>query len=297
MIIKDKFKLINNVDNVIKISKSVLNANEAEENSPRHIFTFLTLKQNSITHFAKKPIFRFISDKREREKLKIVTINYPLSATYNSSTKNMVINLKALDVEEAANLSPNDLYAAVLYAYTFSRLVSGEATVADIYAPPIVSFLTSMFVRIFGKDFGLTETYASSIPKLKFLLACYIYCAFFGHPTNRDLLRRAISIAPFRYQDEEAQILKYDFSDITQFLKALSELKVMPGLKVYGFTTKMFRFFKIDMIAGLEDLSRFICVILLSSITGSSIVPSFISKKFNEREYKKLLDLAQRVIK
>jgi hypothetical protein len=297
MEIKDKFKLINNVDNIIKVSKNIIAANEAEENSPRHIFTFLTLKQKSISHFAKNQIFRFISDKKAREAIRVVTFDkYPLSVTYNPPTKNMIINLKPLDVEEVSSLSPNDLYASVLYSYAFSKLVSGKAGISDIYAPPIVSFLTSMFVRVFGKEFGLTETYASSIPKLKFLLACYIYASFFGYSTNTNLLRKAISIAPFRYQDEEAEFLKYDYSDITQFLKALSELKVMPGLKVYTFTTKIFRFFKIDMLAGLEDLSRFICTILSSTVSGSSIVPSFISTKFNEREYKKLVDLAKKVI-
>ena len=297
MVIKDKFKLINNVDNVIKIRKNTLNANKIEENSPRHVFTFLSLKQSSIKHFAKPEIFRFISDKKRRQSLEVVNFDkYPLSVTYNTPTRGMIINLQPLDVEEVANLSANDLYAAILYSYTFSRLVTGQAKVSDIYAEPIIKFLTSMFVRVFGKDYGLTETYAGSIPKLKFLLACYIYAAFFGYPNNEQLLRKATGVAPFNYKEFSSQILKYDYSDITQFLKALSELKVMPGIKVYGFTTKIFRFFKVDMLAALEDLSRFLCVILVSSVTGSSIVPSFISK-YNEKEYKSILDLMRKVIK
>lgn len=297
MVIKDKFKLINNVQNVININKNTLNSYQIEENSPRHIFTFLSLKQRSINHFAKNAIFKFISDKKERESLQVVNFDkYPLSVSYNTPTKGMIINLKPLDVEEAANLSPNNLYASVLYSYAFSRLVTGKVNIQEIYAQPIVNFLTSMFVRVFGKDYGLTETYASSIPKLKFLLACYIYSAFFDQEVNQELLRKAMSAAPYNYHGQESQILKYDYSDITQFLKALSELQVMPGIKVYSFTTKIFRFFKIDVIAGLEDLSRFICVILVSSVTGSSIVPSFISK-YNEREYKNLIELTRKVLR
>jgi hypothetical protein len=297
MVIKDKFKLINNVDNVLKIRKNTLESYQIEENSPRHVFTFLSLKQRSINHFAKSKVFKFISDKKLRQSLQVVNFDkYPLSASYNIPTKGMIINLKSLDVEEVANLSPNDLYASILYTYAFSRLVTGQVNIQEIYAQPIVNFLTSMFVRVFGKDYGLTETYASSIPKMKFLLACYIYTSFFGQAVNDNLLRKAMSIAPYNYQDEADKILKYDYSDITQFLKALSDLKVMPGIKVYSFTTKIFRFFKIDMIAGLEDLSRFLCVILVSSVTGSSIVPSFISK-YNEREYKNLIELTRKVIR
>lgn len=296
MVIKDKFNLINNVPNIIDIRKNTMRSYEREENSPRHVFAFLKLKQRSINHFAKDKVFRFISDKRGRRSLNVVNFDkYPLSVTYNKKSRNHIINLTPLDVEEVASLSPNDLYAAVLYAYTFERLVTGKAKVSEIYAQPIVNYLNSVFVRVFGKDYGLTETYAARIAKLKFLLACYIYSSFFGYSSNETLLRKANSVAPYNYKEEQDQILKYDYSDIRQFLKALSELKVMPGIKVYGFTTKMFRFFKIDMLAGLEDLSRFICVILISSITGSSIVPSFISK-YNEREYKKLVDLTRKII-
>jgi len=296
MLIKEKFKLINNVENIISVRKNTLSSYEREENSPRHIFAFLNLKQKSINHFAKNKIFQFISNKRERNTLTVVNFDkYPLSVSYNKKTRAKIINLKSLDVEEIASLNPNDLYAAVLYAYTFERLVTGKSKVADLYAQPIVNFLTSMFVRVFGKQYGLTETYAASIPKLKFLLACYVYGSFFGHKTNEHLLRKASGIAPYNYKEDQEKLLKYDYSDITQFLKALSELKVMPGIKIYGFTTKMFRFFKIDMLAGLEDLSRFLCVILISSITGSSLVPSFISK-YNEKEYKKLIDLTRKII-
>jgi hypothetical protein len=295
MIIKQKFKLINNVENYVKIRKNTLKSYEREENSPRHIFTFLNLKQRSINHFAKNKIFQFIADKKQRSYLQVVNFDkYPLSVTYNVPTRGMVINLKPLDAEEIASLSPNDLYAAVLYAYAFEKLVTGQFKVPDIYAQPIVNFLTSMFVRVFGKDYGLTETYAGSIPKLKFLLSCYIHASFFGYKTNENLLRKAMNAAPYNYKEEQSELLKYDYSDITEFLKALSDFKVMPGIKVYGFTTKIFRFFKIDMLAALEDLSRFLCVILMSSVTGSSIVPSFISK-YNEREYKKLIELTRKI--
>ena len=255
------------------------------------------LKQNSIKHFAKDTIFKFISDKRQRDQLEVVNLEqYPLSASFNKPTRGILFNLRPFDVDEVANLSPNDLYAGILYAYTFSKLVTGKVKIPDIYAKSIVNFLTSMLVRVFGKEYGLTETYAGSIPKLKFLLSCYIYTAFFGYAVNDNLLRKASSIAPFMYKDMRDQILKYDFSDITQFLKALSDLKVMPGIKVYGFTAKIFRFFKVDMLAALEDLSRFLSTIMASSVTGSTMIPSFISK-YNEKEYKNIIDLTRKVIR
>ena len=297
MVIKDKFKLISNIDNVIKIPRNTLKTYQLEENSPRHVFTFLTLKQRSINHFAKDAIFNFISDKKLRQQLQVVNLDkYPLSASYNIPTKEMIINLKPFDVEEVANLSPNDLYAGVLYSFIFSRLVTGRLNIKDIYARSIINYLNSMLVRVFGKDYGLTETYAGSIPKLKFLLSCYIHSAYFGYKTNEGLFRKASSVAPFMYKEMLGQLMRYDFSDITQFLKALSDLKVMPGIKPYGFTAKIFRFFKIDMLAGFEDLSRFLSAIMASSVTGSTMVPSFISK-YNEKEYKNIIDLTKKALR
>jgi hypothetical protein len=296
MIIKDKFKLVGNSQNIMSIPKNALLANQKEENSPRHIFTFLTLKQNSIKHFGKDKVFRLISDRKAREAIQVVKLDYPLSISYNRPTKGMIINLRSFDTDEIANLSPQDLYAVVLFTYIFSLMVTGKSKVPDIYAKSIISFLSSIFIRVFGKDYGLTETYAGSIPKLKFLIACYVYDAFFGYAVNENLLRRASSVAPYRYQEDKEQILKYDFSDVTQFIKALSDLKVMPGLKTYSFTARIFKFFKIDMLSAMEDLSRFIGAIAASSVTGSSLVPGFMSR-WNEREYNNILDLAKKVLR
>ena len=84
MVIKDKFELLNKIPNLLNVPASSLKTYEAEENSPRHIFTFLTLKQKHIKHFSKDKIFKFIGNVQERENIKVVTFEkYPLSVTLN----------------------------------------------------------------------------------------------------------------------------------------------------------------------------------------------------------------------
>jgi hypothetical protein len=296
MVIKDNFELMNKTPNLLSVPSSSLQSYEQEENSPRHIFTFLTLKQKNIKHFAKDKIFKFIGDVNKREKVRVVNFEkYPLSVTMNRPTKDVVINLKPFDVEDIASLNPNDLYAVLAYGYGFSRLITGKVKIGDMYAKPIIDFLTSMFVRVFGKEYGLTEIYSTGIPKLKFLLSCYIFASFFGQANDASLLRKASSTAPYNYQDEMRQILSYDYSSITQFLKALSDLKVMPGVKPYSFTTKIYRYFGINMLAALEDPSRFLMAIVCASIGGSKVVPTFISTKYNERAFSQLIDLIRKV--
>jgi hypothetical protein len=295
MVIKDKFELLNQTPNLLNVPASSLKTYEAEENSPRHVFTFLTLKQKHIKHFAKDKIFKFIGNIEERDNIKVITFEkYPLSVTLNGPTKNILINLKPFDVEDVASLNPNDLYAAIAYGYGFSKLTNKQVKISDMYAKPIIDFITSVLVRAFGKEYGLTEIYSTGIPKLKFLLSCYIFSAFFGYTSNDKLLRKASSTAPYNYQAEKREILSYDYSKMTQFLKALSDLKVMPGIKPYGFTTKIYRWYGIDMLAGFEDCSRFLMAIVASSVGGSKMVPTFISK-FNERAFNQIVELTKKV--
>jgi hypothetical protein len=141
---------------------------------------------------------------------------------------------------------------------------------------------------------GLTEIYSSGIPKLKFLLSCYIFSSFFGYTNDYVLLRKASSVAPYDYQPESDLILRYDFSSINDFLKALSDLRVMPGIRPYSFTTKIFRYTNINMLAALEDLSRFIMSITVASIGGSRVIPTFISK-YNERAFGQILEISKKV--
>jgi len=295
MVIKDKFELLNKTPNLLNVPASSLKTYESEENSPRHVFTFLTLKQKHIKHFSKDKIFKFIGNIEERENLKVINFEkYPLTVTLNGPTRNILINLKPFDVDDVASLNPSDLFASIMYGYGFSKLINKQVKVPDMYAKPIIDFMTSILVRAFGKEYGLTEIYSSGIPKLKFLLSCYIFSSFFGYSNNDKLLRMASSTAPYNYQEERNTILRYDFTSVTQFLKCLSDLKVMPGIKPYGFTTKIYRWYGINLLAGFEDCSRFIMAILAASVGGSKLVPGFIAK-FNERAFGSIVEIAKKV--
>lgn len=294
MIIKENFELLNKIPNLMSIPDSTLKSYESEENSPRHIFTFLTLKQKNIKHYTKDKIMEFIGNTQDRDTIRVVSFEkYPLAVTFNKPTRNIVLNLKPFDVEDIASLNPNDLFALLTYGYGFSKLITGNINIGDMYAKPIIDFLTSMFVRVFGKEYGLTEIYSTGIPKLKFLLSCYIFSSFFGY-TGEKLLLKASSTAPYSYKEESNLILKYDYTSIIDFLKALSDLRVMSGIKPYSFTTKIYRFFGINMLAALEDLSRFISAITVASIGGSRVIPTFISK-YNERAFGQIIEISKKV--
>jgi hypothetical protein len=208
----------------------------------------------------------------------------------------MIVNLKPYDVDELIDLSPSNAYALLVYAFCFAQLTSKKVKINESFAKPIVDYLLSMFVKVYGKEYGLLGIYASGIPKLKFLLACYILSAFFGNQTNIALLRKAERIAPYSYRDEESQMMTYDFQRIDQFLKCLSDLKVMPGVKTYGFASKLYRFFGDSFLPAIEDLSRFISVLVTSDIKGATISRSFLYT-YNEKAFDRIMEIARKVFR
>jgi hypothetical protein len=292
MKVKDSFKLVSNVPNVINLSESILRSFYDEENSPRHVFAILELKKSSIKHFTNKKIFGLISNIKKRDTIQAVTFDYPLPVSFNPPTKGLIINLKSFETKQIANMNPNDLYASLVYAYSFDKLIHKKFKISESYTKIIVNYLLSLYVKAFGRDYGLVGIYSSGIPKLKFLLTCYILASYFGYPTNKKLFMKASSIAPYMYANEADQLRRYDFSDITQFIKANSDLKVMPGLSVAKFTSKLYRYYDVNVLAALEDCSRFFSVIVTSSVPGSRVVPRHLVKA-NEKEYFNLVEITR----
>lgn len=295
MIIKDKFQLVSGAPNIFNVSESVVKTHQIEENNPRHVFAVLELKKNSIKHFTTPTIFNLIKDKKKREAIQVVKIeSYPLPISYNKSSKGMLINLKPFEVDEISSMNPNDLYAALVYSYAFSALVTKKFKISESYAKIIVNYLLSFYVQVFGKEYGLVGIYAAGIPKLKFLIACYVLSAFFGYKTDKKLFSKASTLAPYLYANEYTQLSKYNFSQIDGFIKAASELKVMPSLSVVVFTSKLYKYFGINILPAIEDCARFFSVILTSSVPGSRIITRNLVK-YNEKEYFKLIEIMRRL--
>jgi len=98
------------------------------------------------------------------------------------------------------------------------------------------------------------------------------------------------------YSNELDALKQYNFMKVEDFIKCLSDLKVMPGLTLIRFTQKLYNYMGVDMLPAMEDLSRFFSIILTSSVRGSRIVPTSIYR-YNEKEYFKLVDIGRKVFK
>jgi len=295
MIIKDKFSLLKDLPNVLNLSKSVIDTYKIE-GGPRKVFVILKLMENRINHFTKSSIMELLSDIRRRERLNVVNIpNYLLPITYNRSNHGIIINLTTMGSDDMSRHDPKNIYAALVYGLTFSVLVTKKYNIDVKYFSTISNFLVSIFIRLFGKDYGLLGIYSTEIPKLKFLTNCYILNSFFGIKGN-DTYRLSSSAASFNYKEIEGELSNYDFNEIKDFIQSLSDLKVMPGINRYVFSSKVLRLFGYGFLPALEDVSRFMSIITASSLSGTNVVPTFISK-YNETEYSKLIEISKNLFK
>lgn len=293
MIVKEKFSLLKDLPNILNLSKSVINTYKVD-NGPRKIFVILKLMENRINHFTKDVIMKLLSDVRRREMINVVNIpNYLLPVTYNKSSNNSVINLIAMGSDDLSRIDPKNLYAGLVYGTTFSTLVTKQYQIEEKYFSIISNFLISIFIRLFGKDYGLLGIYSTEIPKLKFLINCYILKSFFG---SNDIYRISGSASSFNYKEIESELNRYNFSEIKDFIQSLNDFKVMPGINRYIFSSKVWSKFGYGFLPALEDCSRFMSIITTSSLSGSNIVPTFISK-YNESEYAKLIEISKNIFR
>lgn len=291
MVIKKKFDLLKDVPNVLRLSSAVVNSHSVPGDR-LNLIRSLRLIERRVNHYTSKRIFKLTSSVRETKKmLHIVRIDYPLPISYNIPTKRIVINLEFFGVDEISRVDPMNVYACLVYGFVFSDLINGVTKIKDLYYGPITNFLGSVFVRIFGKEFGLLGPYAAEISKLKFLIACYVLAAFFdirGVPAYK----KATSLSGVDYREIEDKLNKYNFSEVDIFIKSLSEFKVLPGFDKYRFASKILRQLRIDFFAAFEDLSRFMSYMITSSVKGSNVIPTYIDG-WNATEYAKIVSIGK----
>lgn len=291
MITKENFVLLKDIPNVLSMTVSELDT-VAIPNSIEKMTLMLNFSRDGIDHFSKDKVFNLLEDPKKKNKIHVVYLpTYNLPVAYNKPTDGIVINLFPFGVKDVLVARPGvkNLYAALLYGICLSEVVTKRVKIDSKYAPIISSFFTSMLIRLFGKEYGLLGSFMSEIAKLKFLVNCYINGAFFGE-SGRSIFAKSISYSGFNYKEMEDDLNKYDFSDIGNFIQALSELKVMPGLNKHLFTAKILKSYTFNFLPALEDLSRFLATIASSQIVGSTIAPTFLYR-INEDAFGKITDI------
>jgi len=163
-------------------------------------------------------------------------------------------------------------------------------------APPIISYLNTVLIRIFGKSYGLYGQYTYQLAKMKFVLSVYILSSFFGE-SGTSLYRKAMSISTYNYKEIEDEIKNINFNDIMGLIEALDKLKIMPGINKHSFAKRIYSFLGVNFLPALEDLSRFISVLSTSTVKGNTIASTGLLSSYNKTEYMKIIEISKIIFK
>ena len=291
-VVKEEFQLLKETSNFLDFPLAELKSILVEK-GPAQVYAVLKLQERRIDHFSKSTIFELIDNPRTREKIHVVVYpEYSLPVSFNRPTKGIVLNLSAFETDDISRVDPRNIYACLVYGFSFYSLTSKVD--ASPISSSIINYWLSVFVKMFGKKFGLLGIYAREINKLKFLISCYILTSFFGIGKQK-VYTLASSSSFFDYKPIINDLDRFDFSNIEDFVTSLSFLKVMPGINKYSFTSTFIKHFQFNFIPSLEDVSRFVSSIITSSLKGSGIIPTFISS-YNEDEFSKIVKFGQQMI-
>lgn len=296
MVIKTEFTLLKGVPNILKLSPSQIKSYSIEK-GPRKVFVVLELNKAKINHFTTKNVFQIVGDLEKRKKIAVVNIpDYNLYVSYNIPTKQIVLNLSPLNVDDIdMRIDPKDLYTQMVYGILFSELVTEKIKLRENYYVPISSYLLSLLMGLFGKEYGLLGVYSSNITKLNFLVNCYVLNSFFGI-TGLRCYRLAETSSGFDYKNLKESLDNYNFSKIEDFIKSLSDFHVMTGIDKYSFTNKIFKVGGINFLPVIEDCSRFIGILTCISMKGSGLIPTYLSK-FGEDSFSKVIEITKTIFK
>jgi len=279
MVIKQEFTLLKGIPNILKLSSTEIKKYSIDR-GPRKVFVVLDLNKAKIKHFTTNKVYELISHLEKRKQVAVVNIpDYNLYVSYNVPTKQIVLNVSPFNVDDiySTHPDPKDLYTQMVYGILFTDLVTEKIKLKESYYVPISEFLLSLLMGLFGKEYGLLGVYSSNITKLNFLVNCYVLSSFFGI-TGPRCYKLAGTSSGYNYKEILESLDTYNFSNIENFIKALSDFGVMTGIDKYSFTNKLFRVGGINFLPALEDCSRFISIMTCISMKGSGLIPTYLSK-------------------
>jgi len=289
---KDQLALLNNTDNIFSFPQATIDAYKLDASDTQQISDTVKLYLNKVKdHFAYKMMVR--QQKTNFNHFDFVMMpKYPLPAAFNKTTKKIIINFGTFGRKQAVNIAPQDMYAVMVYGYvaTYYTYKNLKPNMID----DISDYVAGLFIRMFAKKYGLLGSYAEEIPKLRFLVTAYVIRSYFDIPQNQAFTK-ASRLAQIKPTEFDIDLNDYDFYNVRDFIKVLSESGVLHGITLYEFASAMIRSFGSVSLPMFEDGMRFMATLAGGSVTTNSVFPIFL-QKYHPTLYNKILASIQRSI-
>ena len=266
MRVKENLSLLGagDVFNVFTLSKSSLSPYLYDKDELNYLYTL-------IKAYTREQPSKF--DKLIEKDLKsILVISYKDYPLPGFATKHGVpiVNLAPLGVTRLTDLQPADVFSSFVYATLFANYVKNKPFKKEL--TDVVSlFYFNAMMAMYGKSSGLIGTFSTLTPKLRYLITLFVYDGMFGEKITSTFLRR---LSGFLHVPEEDLDLKFDFSNVVEFLRAVNKNGII-SISENSFSRDIIRIGGIYSIPMFEDLSRLFATLLSSTVKGNKLFSSY----------------------
>jgi len=151
-----------------------------------------------------------------------------------------------------------------------------------------------MFLKLFAKKYGLTGAYVDKIPEFRFFTSLYVYSSFFGIE-RKQAIQKASYFSKIDPKRLIVNLEKYDFQKINDYLLAMSDNDLTPGMNAYRFLDVMIRNFGVITLPFFEDIMRFSSTIVASTINGNTYFPPIL-QMYNSKVYFQVNSIIERAV-
>jgi hypothetical protein len=289
--LKQELSVLGNVQNVISVQQNLVDAHTITSDEKELFITSLNLFSNKNKSHIMYPYVKKHID-NNFIKFDIVRMSkYALPITFNYTTKKVLINITSVGKRSIANIEPRDLFTLTVYGHSFANLILNS--IPSFLSEYCIDYMSSLFLKVFAKKFGLTGSYFELIPELRYILSVYMLVSFF------DILQKtayvdAVKTSRFNLKKSDLKLDSYDFTKLSDFIKCLNKSGTLPGMNAYYFISTMSNNFSTINLPMFEDFSRFGSILLSSTVNQNSIATPrlrFINEDLYDRIIKGLLRL------
>jgi len=290
--IKEKLSLLAGTSNILDFPQAAIDAHKISEEDVMQIIDTTKLYLRKVgSHWSKKIIEKQIANGFKNFDFTVLP-RYPLPGVYNKKEHRIVVNTNVFGRRSILNVDPRDIYAIILYSYlvTYFTIKPIPSKMADTLA----DFMSSIYIKIFAKRYGLIGSYVSEIPKLRFLVSLYTFVSFFGMKQKQAYLKSG-TMSKVRKDAFEVDLEDYDFNDVRQFIKCMSDSGVLHGISVHEFAATIIRIFNGPIsLAAFEDGMRFMATAGASTISATTIFPQGL-ERFHLKLFSKIENIFERI--
>jgi len=289
---KQKLVLLNNAKNILDYPKSKLSSFEVEEEGRKAILDTVELFSNKAKgNFAYELVQRQMGN--DLKNYTFVDIQkYILPAAFNTNTKKILINMSVWGRKNVFNIPPQDLYSIIIYGYICAYY--SVKPIKPAFENDICDFMSSIYIKLFAKRYGLMGSYAGEINKLRFLVTTFTMKSFFNASLSKAF-KKAGNLSQITIKDFDIDLTDFDFSDAKDFLRCLSDSGVLHGLTTYEFASKKIRTFGVQSLSMFEDGMRFMATLGASTINGNDLFSPAIAK-YHPQLFTKIIDTMKKDI-